>query len=463
VVKKYHFASISIMLYFVDLKSKPHKECNVPTPAVFSSIRQLPIGQGGFLVGEVTDGRSEAFTYAFDCGSINREHFEQGLSFCSYDKIDILFVSHLDVDHINGIEALAAQVQINTVILPCLDALHLTLIALEAISVGGLRLSVRSFLQDPAGWFADRGVKQILHIPREGSADETEPFDSDDLDPDDIVSGGDADRLRGPYTIRSKGAGPSKRVRAGAAQERTLGEETSITADIGWANGSPCWLLVPYVHPFPEVDIARFRTLSGKLLPTNFSSKGVASRVFINKLLRLLADEDDRKALKQCYRVVSGDHNRVSLSLYAGPHPSYKRKRVISRTDQAYAWTYTKSQHQLVGPRDGYLDNRGGAWLCTGDANLNLKEARAQWLRRYNQLMHYVEVFVLPHHGSNNSIHDEVIDCLRGVMMVACAATGRSKHPHPHLICRLRMAGNSVWRVSEDPESAYAMNVHFHD
>lgn len=434
----------------------------MPTPPIFSSIRQLPIGQGGFLIGEVTDRRTEAFTYAFDCGSINREHFEQGLSLCSYDKIDVLFVSHLDVDHISGIEALAAQVQINTVILPCLDALHLTLIALEAISTGGLRLSVRSFLQDPAGWFADRGVKQILHIPRGDSAAEAEPFDPDDSGRDDIVSSGEDDGLRGPYTIRSKGAGPSKRIRAGAAQERTLGEETSITADIGWAGGSPCWLLVPYVHPFPEADIAAFRTLAGKILPANFSDRAIASKVFTNKLLKLLADEDERKALKRCYNVLSGDHNRISLSLYAGPHPSYKRDRIISRTDENDLWPLIVSRHQLVGTPGSSLKNRGGAWLCTGDADLNIRETRTQWLRRYKQLIQRVEVFVLPHHGSNNSIHDEVIDRLRGVVMVACAATGRAAHPHPLLIGRLRAAGRSVWQVSEDPESTYAMHVRFH-
>lgn len=433
------------------------------TTRVFSSIRQLPIGQGGFLVGEVTDGRSEAFTYAFDCGSINREHFEQGLLLCSYDKIDVLFVSHLDIDHINGIEALAAQIQINTVILPCLDALHLTLIGLKAISAGGLRLSIRSFLQDPAGWFADRGVKQILHIPRGDSAAETEPFDPDDSGRDDIVSGGEAERMRGPYAIRSKGAGPSKSIRAGAAQERMLGEETSITADISLSNGSPCWLLVPYVHPFPEADIAAFRTLAGKLLPANFADRTVASRGFTNRLLRLLADEDDRKALKQCYRVLSADHNRISLSLYAGPNPSFRGKKIIRRTDENYFWPFKASPHHLVIPHGGSLESRGGAWLCTGDADLNIKETRTQWLRRYKQLIQRVEVFVLPHHGSNNNIHDEVIGCLRGVTMVACAATGRAKHPHPHLMGRLRTAGSSVWQVSENPESTYAMEVEFHD
>ena len=433
----------------------------MPTPPVFASIRQLPIGQGGFLVGEVTDRHSEAFTYAFDCGSINREHFEQGLSLCSYEKIDVLFVSHLDLDHISGIEALAAQVQINTVILPCLDALHLTLIALEAMSAGGLRLSVRSFLQDPAGWFADRGVKQILHIPRGDSAVEAEPFNPDDSGGDDIVAVNEGEGSLGPFTIRSKGAGKPRTVRAGAAQERVLGEETSVTVDVGRAVGSPCWLLVPYVHPFPEDDLAEFRTLAGKLLPANFSDRTIASKSFTNKLIKLLADENDRKSLKRCYKVLSGDHNRISMSLYSGPHPSSEDEMEIRRSDWNFPWSASALRHQLLVSRSRSRKNRGGAWLCTGDADLNVLETRSQWLRRYNNLIPRVEVFVLPHHGSNNSIHDEVIDHLRGVVMLACAATGRSKHPHPLLLGRLGAAGSGVWQVSEDPESTFAMHVEF--
>ncbi len=431
--------------------------------SVISSVRQLPIGQGGFLVGDVTDRCGQSFTYAFDCGSINREHFEQGLSLCSYEKIDLLFISHLDVDHINGIEALAAQVQINAVLLPCLDPLHLTLIGLEALSAQGLRLSVRSFLKDPGGWFADRGIKQILYIPRADSADEGVPFNPDDLGREDIVSTGDNVIPRGPFTIRSEGAGPSKEIRAGAAQEKTLGGQTSITSGVGWANGSPCWLLVPYVHSFPDADIAAFRKLAGKLLPANFSSKALASKAFIDKLLKLLADENARKELKKCYRVLSSDHNKISLSLFSGPHPLCKRTIRIGRTDQDYYWPLVNVRHHIVIPREGELCNRGGAWLCTGDANLKAKETRKQWLVRYQHLIQYVEVFVLPHHGSNESIHDEVISCLKDAVMVACAATGRTKHPHPLLKGRLKTAGGSVWQVSEDPESIYSMRVHFYD
>lgn len=112
------------------------------------SIRQLPVGQGGFLISEMTGPSASTFTYAFDCGSLNREHFEQGLSFCSPGKIDVLFVSHLDADHINGIDALMAHMQVDTVVLPCLDALHMTMIACEAIGSAGIRMSVHAFLAE---------------------------------------------------------------------------------------------------------------------------------------------------------------------------------------------------------------------------------------------------------------------------------------------------------------------------
>jgi beta-lactamase superfamily II metal-dependent hydrolase len=74
-------------------------------------------------------------------------------------------------------------------------------------------------------------------------------------------------------------------------------------------------------------------------------------------------------------------------------------------------------------------------------------------------LLNEVEVFILPHHGSNRSIHDEVIKRLKGSMMLACAATGRDTHPHLLLLGRLHMYDQCVWQVSEDAESGYILNV----
>lgn len=426
--------------------------------ALHASIQQLPVGQGGFLIGQIKDDHSRVFTYAFDCGSINREHFEQGLSFCTPGKIDILFVSHLDADHINGIDALAAHMQIDTVILPCLDALHMTMIACEAIGEAGIRMSVQSFLADSSGWLADRGVKQILHVQRADGAAEAQPFnlDSEQSNEGDVVPDGeeaDADR---PYTIRSQGVSETKTIRSGTVVVRTLSEHSSISVGAGGKTAS--WLLVPYVHPFPSEDVALFRKAVGSLFPSTFANRTTASKAFARKLLELLRDDDSRETLRSCYFILSSDNNKPSLSLYSGLHPRVTGTRHIVRSEERH-WPFYSSPHLRLAPTRGPHANKGGAWLCTGDANLKRVGTRTPWLQRFQNLLDEVEVFILPHHGSNRSIHNEVINRMKGSMMVACAATGRDKHPHHLLLGRLQMHDQRVWQVSEDIESGYALNV----
>jgi hypothetical protein len=423
-----------------------------------ATIRQLPVGQGGFLIGQISDAHNREFTYAFDCGSINREHFEQGLSFCSPGKIDVLFISHMDADHINGIDALASKMQIDTVILPCLDALHMTMIACEAAGAAGLRMSVQSFLSDPSTWFADRGIKQIFHVQRGDNTAEAIPFnpDSERSIEDKIVPVGEDAEPNRPYTIRSQTVSEAKTLRSGEAVVRMLGEHTSISINFG--GGSPSWLLIPYVHPFPGEDIASFRRAVGGLFPRTFASRAIASEAFKKTLLELLRNEDSRKALKACYSILSKDNNKPSLSLYAGPHPRVLGYKQIFRTDQFYEWTF-RSQRSMIVSSSGLPESKGGAWLCTGDANLETDDTRTPWLLRFKHLLKEVEVFNLPHHGSNRSIHNDVIEQLAGAVMIACAATGCPKHPHHLLLGRLRMSRQCVWQVSEESESGYRLEV----
>ena len=425
-----------------------------------TTIKQIPVGQGGFLIGQIEDEHSRIFTYAFDCGSINREHFEQGLKMCALQKIDILFVSHLDVDHVSGIDALAAQVQIDMVVLPCLDALHLTMIACEAAGNSTLRLSTQSFLTDPFGWLVDRGVKEIIQVQRADDTLNVIPYEPDpEAQPDSIIvpvpEGGDPSR---PYTIRSEMVEEAKSVRSGAGTVRTLGEHTSISVEVK-GKSIPSWLLVPYVHPFPKEAIASFRRAVGKQFPHTFAGRSLASKAFTKKLIQLLSDKASCEELKACYSIISRDHNKISLSLYSGPQ-AHKNNLKISRTNKNFDWPFPKP-YQIIHSEDTLIRKNGGAWICTGDANLNQRGTRSAWLKRFGKLLKNVDVFILPHHGSNDSIHDEVIKKLNNSEMIVCAAAGREKHPHNLLLGRLRSYESSLWHVSENPESGFTLKVSF--
>jgi len=426
------------------------------TRVLDASIRQLPVGQGGFLVSEMTGPGGSSFTYAFDCGSLNREHFEQGLPFCSPGKIDVLFISHLDADHINGIDALMAYMQIDTVILPCLDALHVTMIACEAIGPSGIRMSVQTFLADPAQWFAVRGVKRVLHLQR-GSSDETLPFNPDNEETPDSEPLGRHEKPDQAIhcTIHSMGSSIADSEATEDIVVETLGEHTVLTI----SNYKPLWSLVPYVHPFPEDVIESFRQAVGKMLPQVFTKRSICSKSFTKRLIEVLADKEQRKALKRCYAILSSDNNKPSLSLYSGAHLGVRTNTSIDRTDTQSVWRRNRSAHMRVWPGTRHPQEGAGSWLSTGDANLQSPETRKPWLERYRNVMRDLDVLVLPHHGSNRSIDAEVLAHSGDAILLVCAANGRAKHPHPSLLSRLRIREKAVWQVSEDTESVYTLQV----
>lgn len=76
-----------------------------------------PVGQGGFSIEKI-----EGFTVVYDCGSLSSfnmvvnciDHF----SFSCFTHVDILYISHFDMDHVNGIRYLLDSVRVSLAVTP---------------------------------------------------------------------------------------------------------------------------------------------------------------------------------------------------------------------------------------------------------------------------------------------------------------------------------------------------------
>lgn len=84
-----------------------------------------PVGHGAFYTEKhMIDG--DPFTIVYDCGSMSPKKIDlknMVEKFFTEDQpiIDILFISHFDEDHINGIEFLKNHCNIKRVVMPLLD------------------------------------------------------------------------------------------------------------------------------------------------------------------------------------------------------------------------------------------------------------------------------------------------------------------------------------------------------
>lgn len=91
-----------------------------------------PVGHGAFYVERFydRDKTTPVFTAVFDCGCYNRPLViacqkriiqQIHLAFNKGDKIDVLFISHLHTDHINGVEELLRYCSVEKIVLPHFD------------------------------------------------------------------------------------------------------------------------------------------------------------------------------------------------------------------------------------------------------------------------------------------------------------------------------------------------------
>ncbi|UIJ88777.1 hypothetical protein LZK77_24025 (plasmid) [Rhizobium leguminosarum] len=163
------------------------------------------------------------------------------------------------------------------------------------------------------------------------------------------------------------------------------------------------WILLPYVHPVVETARKRFLTDLKKAL----SIRGSDEVRLANRLLEKLRNIEAAKTLVDIYsQHFPGGHNAISMSLYSGP---------LSRRDgESGDRVFTSRQwHSYLDepPFGRHMWRRNGiGWLSTGDAALRQDKWRKPWREFFADFGDRVAVMTLPHHGSANNFHSEILD-----------------------------------------------------
>lgn len=81
----------------------------------------LPVGQGAFYLEEFRTVHNKKINIIYDCGSqTNKKIVESEIrnNFCKNEEILIVFISHLDADHVNGLEYLLKYCKVKNIVFP---------------------------------------------------------------------------------------------------------------------------------------------------------------------------------------------------------------------------------------------------------------------------------------------------------------------------------------------------------
>lgn len=383
-------------------------------------ISQRPVGQGGLCEG-VLEAGEDVIRWIYDCGSNQIDRLRKEISTVHRD-LDLVFLSHLDDDHVNGLDHLLVNKDVVEVVLPYLEDHERLIVLAQAAAQGRLSGQFATFMADQTGWLRNRGVERITFVEGPGETD-GEDASTPRLPPDA------GPETKGPLTPDwSIPAGGSAARRDGVARV-PAGAMIQMT-DV--AHRIADWVFLPFAHPPSKALMRAFEAELAAQFP-GMKPADIVQTIWTSR---------GREKLQTCYDALwSSDTNLVSMSLYAGPATDAGRWR----------------EAVTLGARHYHLRRgaRTAGWLATGDAKLSGKGRRGGFGKFYAGVLDKVVVLVAPHHGAANSWESAILIGMTR-LSVGCAAAGPNGYGHPHKAVSDDIdahPGAVFWQVSDDPFS----------
>lgn len=402
---------------------------------------QHPVGQGGFQTGWIYDRdsrflldpvvREPLFSWVYDCGSVQISTLHSEINRVRSARFNALFLSHLDSDHVIGVDNLLGLAEAAEVVLPYLSdddwALHLA----AGITDGSLTGSFIDLAEDPAGWFGRRGVDRVTYV-RTGLDTDEDPLGPDPVEPGAPETGELSRELR--IKLRwTRHEQASSAISGGAGRAQVAVAPAGAVAMLAGTGGALNWILSPFAFPPSSAKMKAFSAELAKRFGKGLSARQYADAARTGK---------GRAKLRACYDAVWKTHNLHSMALYSGP--------AAPPVDKVHytAW-HGSFVHRIIHP----------GWVSTGDFDTSVKVRRDRLVRFYARYAWMVGQLGLPHHGSDLSFDAAILAAFPNLAS-AIAAVGPNGHGHPGLAVQASIAavaGLDFRRVDENPSSRYCV------
>ncbi len=352
----------------------------------------LPVGQGGFCV--ETFRLERDYHVIYDCGSLTdvnivkqhiRNYFVQG------EKIDAVFISHLDNDHINGLPYLLKYCDVKRIYFPIITSGVKTFLKIQ-------NLLNPQFLTSFAGQFIFNPMQAIRNINK--SDVQLFQIQENENEPDITDSN----------------------------QIRTIPPGQNLKGQI-FANSQLDWEFVPF--NFRQVSrIKQFQKNLETMFP-DYIFSGRLTEYDVEKLYK-----QNSKKVKEAYEKVPGKLNVNSLTLFSGSR-DYNHLVDIS--------CYWCNFYCSCCYYDG--NNKSGC-LYTGDYDVKGKQKWEDLKTAYNKYWDYVGCIQIPHHGSKHNYNTKLTDW-DAFYFICVGSKNTYQHPHSSVMRDLMLKNKIYANVNE--------------
>lgn len=459
-----------------------------------AQIYQMPVGQGGFhRASIITYGAEDlfrlphwnhgseinSFELVYDCGGtpgLLRRWIQStyGMNWRRRkpNAIDVLVLSHLHADHINGFREFVAttNVPIKRLIIPHYDdEALLTLLARVASDTNSIEAvtDVAEVVESRGRWFMERGVEEVVFV-RPGDGDEIlppeVPLPIEGPSRWEVIHDDKFEGVRGAdheYSLRIYG---TRRLETTAGGQKSIASGSIIQPTAhGAVNHLLPWYVIPYCRRPRDEDVERRRAyvaaIDAILDRTTHKSKSIViAPSQADKVLKRL-----RQAFEEYVDGRQRSFNELSVSIYSG---TLTRNLVEGRLNRGIFGDPVNFQsdpdHIAVDAVGGELLKAlhpyvhfaraasGYGWILTGDSDL--RDPNDPWYRIFSPLSEVSTFFQLPHHGSRGNIRN-LSAVSKAQYFFATADDDDPKHPHPDVVGMVQNSGKGVHIVGEEHHS----------
>ena len=378
----------------------------------------LPVGQGAFYLEQFNEKKGKRINVVYDCGSsTSKELVESEVKSNLSKGEDILFVfiSHLDVDHINGLEFLLKYCNVKNLILPLTDRQERYLLSLK-------------YLCDSDENYLDDFLFQFIRNPYEtvfGISDNTRIFAIRDYE--------NYEQEEAYYEVQ-RNADHVMIVHSGTNILNSVYVKEDILSEY--------WEYIPFNFKFKERSL-QFREALTNNLPKD---------VTIENIIDLWGYKSIQNAIKKAYNGIDGNLNVNSMTLFSGVRNSTIYQTFVLpfnlfKCRLKYHHCFKQCAFEILKPN---------GCLYTGDF-----DAYSHWDKMYEAYKHYWEYIgciQIPHHGSRYSYNHQ-FTLLNSFFVISAGKNNRYRHPSGSVVKDLIFTKNYPFIVNEDRDREVIMEV----
>lgn len=225
--------------------------------------------------------------------------------------MDLLFLSHLHVDHTNGLNQLLSSFKVREVILPYFPPIERLLIALSNINMPAWYYN---FLADPVEFLVEREVDRVIVIGGERKREDNEGrVPPSELRPSSPPEGDfpveiNLEKLQSDEELKEEILKNDKNW------QNYIDRQLLAKSHYGYILAAELWLFRLFNYKVPPSALQSFIKCLEKLKIDPRDSK---------EIKEIIRNRSKLKKLKKCYKVIAKelnkDFNNSSLVVYHGP------------------------------------------------------------------------------------------------------------------------------------------------